>query len=137
MKKLQFRAWDGEKMHNNIVPWQWDFVIDTMSHKCIESTGFGIFGTGGKTAKMEVPAIRFEKIMQFTGLKDKNGNTYCADDIVKYNGKNYRLIQGNYSFELVGFWEAFQDNPSDFFSENAFLVAEIIGNIHENPELLK
>jgi len=74
---------------------------------------------------------------QFICLKDKNGITYCQDDIVKYENKNYRLIKGNYSFELLGFNEPSQDNPCDFFSENAFQLAEIIGNIHESPELLK
>jgi len=77
------------------------------------------------------------KLMQYTGLKDKNGVEYCQDDIVKYKDKNYRLIKGSYMFELVGFYETSQDIPSDFFSEKAYLNAEVIGNIYENPNLLK
>ena len=50
--------------------------------------------------------------------------------------KNYRLIKGTYMFKLVGFSVSSQDTPSDFFSEGAYKVAEIIGNKHENPELL-
>lgn len=75
-------------------------------------------------------------LMQYTGLKDKNGNQYCQDDLVRYQGKIYRLIKGSYAFELVGFNESYQDNPSDFFSEGAYLTAEIVGNLYENPELL-
>ncbi|MCC9016948.1 YopX family protein [Flavobacterium lipolyticum] len=78
----------------------------------------------------------FGTLMQFLGLKDKNGKTYCQDDIVKYRGKFYRLSKGNYMFLLAGFNESGQDNPSDFFSEDAFLHGEIVGNIYEHPELL-
>lgn len=75
-------------------------------------------------------------LMQYTGLKDKNGKQYCQEDLVRYEGKIYRLIKGTYAFELVGFYEASQDNPCDYFSEQAYYFGEIIGNIHANPELL-
>ena len=75
-------------------------------------------------------------LQQFTDLKDSNGKTYCQDDIVLYEGKNYRLIRGAYKFELVGFYSSSQDEPSDFFSEGAYTLAEIVGNIYETPELL-
>jgi len=74
-------------------------------------------------------------IMQYVDLKDKHGIEYCQDDIVKYRNKFYRLIKGNYQFELVGFSESSQCTPSDFFSEDAFKEGEIVGNIYETPEL--
>jgi len=75
--------------------------------------------------------------LQFTGLKDKNGVTYCQNDIVRYKNNNYRLMKGSYKFELLGFNESSQDDPSDFFSEKAYLESDIIGNIYENPKLLE
>lgn len=74
--------------------------------------------------------------LQYIPLKDKNGNQYCQDDIVCYDGKNYRLIKGSYQFELLGFFRACQDIPSDYFSENCWKHGEIVGNIHETPHLL-
>lgn len=74
--------------------------------------------------------------LQYVDLYDKNGNQYCQDDIVRYENKNYRLIKGLYMFELLGFSKSSQDNPSDFFSEEAYKKAEIVGNFHINPELL-
>ncbi|WP_430534439.1 YopX family protein [Listeria rocourtiae] len=76
-------------------------------------------------------------LMQYTGLKDKNKQKYCQDDIVRYKGKHYRLIKGTYKFELLGFKEPLQDDPYDFFSEGAFMQGEIVGNIHENKDFLE
>jgi len=72
-RDFKFRAWDGEQMHENVVPWQWDFVISKSWHRCEKSTGSGVLGSGGKTGDFLVPGIAFKEIMQFTGLLDKNG----------------------------------------------------------------
>ena len=83
-------------------------------------------------------------IMQFTGLKDKNGKEICEGDIVEYNGKDKGwstiLYKGKYKVEvdiingirLVGFYNQEYIKLKGFF--NKF---EVIGNIYENPELLK
>lgn len=75
-------------------------------------------------------------LLQFTWLQDKNWKTYCQDDIVCHNGRNYRLILWTYKFELSWFYDTSQDEPWDFFSEDAYREAEIIGNIYEHPNLL-
>jgi len=76
-------------------------------------------------------------LLQYTELKDKNGKTYCQDDWVKYKNNIYRLLRGSYGFCLNGFYEPYQDNPSDFFAEGAYLEGEIVGNIYEHPHLLE
>lgn len=67
-------------------------------------------------------------LMQYTGLKDKNGVEIYEGDIVRYT-LDGELFTMNIEF-------VFQDNLTgyDITDENE---PEIIGNIYENPELLK
>lgn len=75
---------------------------------------------------------------QFTGLADKNGNKIFEGDIlIFYNGEefsNYEVIWfGNaYKVLMEGEMEI-QDDLDLFFCEHS----EVIGNIHDNPELLE
>ena len=76
-------------------------------------------------------------IMQSTGLKDKNGKEIFDGDIINWGKK----LNGNVIFEQGRFWVSdfyvsYQDEPSDAFGEGASLL-EIVGNVYENPELLK
>lgn len=144
-RELKFRAWTKNKiMQYNIVPFQWDYVINTMWHKCIESNGSGILGSGGTEAKFEVGgfAIREEDIMQYTGLKDKNGKEIYEGDIIKLDDPNWGY-GGMYDKEHDGYLYrevAFEDgcfcfkNGSELYNVNG--QSEVIGNIYENPELL-
>lgn len=129
-REYKFRAWDGSKMHYNVVPWQWDFVISTMSHKCVESTGTGILGSGGDTAVMEVPAIRFKVLMQFTGQRDKTGKEVYEDDIIVYD-----LAEGLGEPAKRGLVRVVKITGLGAFGPWDTNIS-IIGNIHQNPDLI-
>jgi len=112
---IKFRAWDKEEKT----------MIDADSWYF--SDEFEPFIDSVKRS-----AERFE-LMQFTGLHDKNGKEIYEGDIIagSINGHPYkdRVIFKNGCFSM--FYSRY-----DNLYEIADMV-EILGNIHENPELLK
>jgi hypothetical protein len=109
MRKIMFRAWDkiGKEMH-----------------------GFACYDDISCITNPDDSDI----IMQYTGLKDKNGVEIYENDIIK---GFFETEVVNYDFEgrvVYGggqFYVESADFPLDAYDE-----FEVIGNIHENPELL-
>lgn len=68
------------------------------------------------------------KIEQFTGLHDKNGKEIYEGDIVTDGVGKYKII---YDLKLAGYqpYCIFRDEPENY--------CEVIGNIYENPDLVK
>ena len=90
-------------------------------------------------------------IGQYTGLKDKNGTQVFEGDIMKHNPRSYGLTtvrynkeevifdNGCFGFKINDYFEAIPFNDSEFgvVLNNEIIDYEVVGNIHDNPELLK
>ena len=137
MRELKFRAWNGKKMIYDILPWQWDFILRRDIWRCLNS--MDEFGE----AHMELRAIRFKAVMQYTGLKDKNGKEIYEGDIVRLmvGEKQFGLgvvTFGQFDAEIYGpvgwyvEWKGRQVSEAGLTSE-----WEVIGDIHMNPELIE
>lgn len=78
----------------------------------------------------------FEKfpLMQYTGLKDKNGKEIYEGDILAINNTRYvvgyRVYSGGWQLEIKN------EYCAEMVQGNCELLV-IIGNIYENPELVR
>ncbi len=81
------------------------------------------------------------KLMQFTGLHDKNGKEIYEGDIVKVKNVDYHIGQIIYDEEYAEYEiEIGKDSAfpiSVLYTLSYDLDIEVIGNIYENSELLK
>lgn len=87
------------------------------------------------------PDVKCE-VMQYTGLKDKNGKEIYEGDVVKcQQGCNHEIryvddIGGEFGGGLPGFClEGLRRNCGKGYAWTG--EEEVIGNIYENPELIE
>ncbi len=78
-------------------------------------------------------------LMQYTGLKDKNGVEIYEGDVVNWDDANWEVIWFAHGYALADDYGRcmMSDHFNVLINGNELLDVEVIGNIHENPELLE
>lgn len=129
MREIKFRAWIGEEMVKD--PIIYGVNGDQMAVGSRLNEGLDNFFIDGEGKY---------HLMQFTGLKDKNGKEIYEGDICKIRTTEdfncidmvgeVRWLEKHWCFRIVV-------ADHDGWSPNEFVKwVKIIGNIHENPELI-
>ena len=94
----------------------------------------------------EFDVIEPDSLGQFTGLLDKNGNEIYEGDIINMHTKRYgdEIFRIAYEDSHLGVFALCTDDVYSRFVcvfgksyEYEPFYCEVIGNIHDNPELLK
>jgi uncharacterized phage protein (TIGR01671 family) len=120
MREIKFRAWDTRK--EKMIP-SGELMADYRYFDLM------VFAANGYRTR----------VMQYTGLKDKNGKEIYEGDIIVGTYKDMGTDTGLVVFKGCGFkveipnvgddelvdWERYSDS------------IEVIGNIYENPDLIE
>ena len=134
IREFRFRAWD--KTHTEMI------YFDELRACDCTPDGFDELVHLESMSKTRTRSYDAEyEVMQYTGLKDKNGKEIYEGDIVNWSLDYLEIIFKDGGF---GYYTAFgKARPSYIpLSGHNFLnlfkkESEIIGNIYENKDLLK
>ncbi len=133
MRKIKFRAWDksAEIMIGDAQVSSFAIASDTGDISAIPM----YFGCSEEPEDFV--------IMQYTGLKDKNGKEIYEGDILSYknwDSPDKKFIVKYGLSDVEGFYQTLGFYKENDLEENDWQhldKIEVIGNIYKNPELLE
>ena len=122
MREIKFRTWKSWRKPTMLYSGQFDikWSAENGRYQAIDRTRFD--------SQWDMP------LMQYTGLKDKNGKEIYEGDILKGNQGNFIADFENGRFIVKFPSGATVQNLCTFLDSNG--EKEVIGNIYENRELL-
>ena len=135
MRKLRFRYWDtwDKKMVS--------FTLADIANGFDCGYGMGSFPDtkgypGGSDDEEKLEDLTIE---QWTGLTDKKGKDIYEGDIIRWDEKHTGGVEAVQWFNQDGAWSCKgrdKDDCGSWLGGNEH-ICEVIGNVHENPELLE
>ena len=138
MREILFRAKainrdpDGEYRTNYK---NGDWVYGLITRPCIER--FDLSAEMRNEDGVDGIEVDYDTAGQFTGLTDKNGVKIFEGDIIRYGDTIHRVVyeqrNGTAYFGLV--YSPIETLPFGHYQDLRQL--EVIGNIYDNPELMK
>lgn len=89
--------------------------------------------------KMQMHEVDRETVGQFTGLTDKSGQKIFEGDVVRFEDIDGEMVVCVVLWGACGGrWELDVPATGNRFAMSFYdVVVEVIGNIHDNPELLE
>lgn len=129
MREIKFRAWD--KKEKKMISFS-DINVLIGDYGCSLEKAFELARRGDYLRKDQI------KLMQYTGLKDKDGKEVYEGDIIKaWGGMNSETkvfpVEYTNSSAYQNSYAGYKILCDIWFSGDG---CEVIGNIYENPELL-
>ncbi len=134
MRDIKFRVWDKETKHMHICG---EDVHDTINFE-IETNRAYYYNLQNGCGSLREDSDYV--LMQYTGLKDKNGKEIYEGDIIKICAEGLggeaigKIVYDEYDLAFVLKNEVEELSECLWYAEQQL---EVIGNIYDNPELLK
>ena len=135
MREIKFRAWD--KSHCKM------YLVNSVNYTISGSIWYVVTGWTKNDNKEIKNCLHDDlELMQFTGLRDKNGNEIYEGDVVEYKFPDTPFDKGRITTGEISYLE---DKASfrlinDEYGELPIhddIDIEVVGNIYENSELIK
>ena len=128
MREIKFRAWNKRDK-------RMEYNVNVNQGKPVKQ-GYQWLNTEN------IETVYGSPLQQFTGLKDSNGNEIYEGDIYQYlvQFSHYDHYKGAYKSTSVVEWREGAFWVGEYLLSEALygdFQPEIIGNIYENPELIK
>lgn len=146
MREIKFRCWDKKSKKMRQVT---EIVFNTGFYMESNDNSVKLIWVKGQDI-IENKEIQIQKeedfiLMQYAGLKDKNGKEIYEGDIVsketfddtKPNYRNVSYAKVMYIEELAGFYLVNKDNKILWNVADDKYNIEVVSTIYDNPELLE